>query len=86
MDSEHKDEGNGVSKMHKDHLIISCTFGPWHVHIAGSVETDALALAMLRQALDYYEARVRAASAVAMMSEMNRAAQDKALLDSLTKR
>jgi hypothetical protein len=79
-------EGNGQSDLPVDHLIISVTFNPFHVHVAGRIESDALALAVLRQAVDLYEARIRAAHAQQLMQQMAQARRDQVVIESLNKR
>lgn len=66
---------NGRGQDAQDHLVITLNRETWHVAIAGQVQSDALALAMLRQAVDCYEAKIRQAYAVQFMQEQREAAR-----------
>lgn len=81
MSSNGKDE-----EKHYTQLVLTLDIAPtWHVHIGGNIENADVALAVLNQAVRYFEAQLRAQAALQMQEQLARAASERAIADALRK-
>lgn len=83
MSDADKPNGNGGAAPPRNQLVLKLRLDPWHLEIGGVIDSDAVALAMLRQALDVYEARHRFAMAQEMAANLRQAAADAEVLKRL---
>jgi hypothetical protein len=86
MDEQDTPNGNGQHALPHNELVLKLQLHPWHLHIGGTVQSDSVALAMLRQALGIYEARERFALAQDLAAQLKRAAADQALFKSISQK
>lgn len=64
--------GNGAhAEQHYTQLVLTLDIVPkWHLHIGGNIENADVALAVLHQAVRYFESQLRAQSALQLQQQL----------------
>lgn len=76
---------NGANeKPHYTQLVLTLEVLPtWHVHIGGNIENADVALAVLHQAVRYFESQLRAQAALQLQEQLRTAAENARIAEAL---